>query len=263
MTAADGATSLDAALYRPTEPAATPPPCVVWVYGGPHAQYVKNAWEMTVSPLRQYLAQSGVAVLVVDNRGSNYRGLAFEAPLAGHLGGVEIGDQCAAVEQLAAAGEIDGSRVAITGGSYGGFMTLMSVIRRPDVFRCGVAISPVTDQRGYDTAYIERYLGRPADEPDAYARSSVLPHAGDLNGSVLVIHGAIDENVHLRHSIRLAAALQARGQDLDLVVLPDDRHHVRSRHGLLTRDRRTVQHLLEGLGVDLPAEFGTSSGEAV
>jgi dipeptidyl-peptidase-4 len=263
VTAADGATRLDAALYRPAAPAAQPPPCVVWVYGGPHAQYVKDAWEMTVSPLRQYLAQCGVAVLVVDNRGSNFRGLAFEAPLAGHLGGVEVADQCAAVEQLAAAGEIDGSRVAITGGSYGGFMTLMSVIRRPEVFRCGVAIAPVTDQRGYDTAYIERYLGDPADQPEAYDRSSVLPLADSLTDSVLVIHGAIDENVHLRHSIRLAAAVQSRGRDLELVVLPADRHRVRSPHGLLTRDRRTVLHLLRGLGVDPPAELGTTDGEAV
>jgi dipeptidyl-peptidase-4 len=139
----------------------------------------------------------------------------------------------------------------------------MAIIRRPDVFRCGVAIAPVTDQLGYDTAYIERYLGHPAAEPNAYARSSVLPHAEDLNGTVLVIHGAIDENVHLRHSIRLAAAVQARGRDLDLVVLPVDRHRVRSPAGLLTRDRRTVQHLLRGLGVELPAEFGTSSREAV
>jgi dipeptidyl-peptidase-4 len=200
---------------------------------------------------------------VVDNRGSNFRGLAFEAPLAGHLGSVEIADQCAAVEQLAAAGEIDGSRVAITGGSYGGFMTLMSVIRRPDLFRCGVAVAPVTDQRGYDTAYIERYLGHPDHEPKAYARSSVLPHVADLNGSVLVIHGAIDENVHLRHSIRLAAALQASGRDLPLVILPDDRHRVRSPQGLLTRDRWMVRHLLEGLGVDLPAEIGTSAAETV
>jgi dipeptidyl-peptidase-4 len=263
VTAADGITRLDAALYRPAQPAATPPPCVVWVYGGPHAQYVKDAWEMTVHPLRQYLAQAGVAVLVVDNRGSDFRGLAFEAPLAGHLGGVEIADQCAAIAQLAAAGEIDGSRVAITGGSYGGFMTLMSVIRRPDVFRCGVAIAPVTDQRGYDTGYIERYLGLPADQPDAYDRSSVLPHADGLNGSVLVIHGAIDENVHLRHSIRLAAALQATGRDLELVILPDDRHRVRTPDGLLTRDRRTVRHLLQGLDVDPPAEVGTTDGEAV
>ena len=89
------------------------------------------------------------------------------------------------------------------------------------------------------------------------------PHADGLNGSVLVIHGAIDENVHLRHSIRLAAAVQANGRDLDLVVLPDDRHRVRSPQGLRTRDRRTVQHLLRGLGVDLPADFGTASGEAV
>ena len=263
VTAADDITRLDAALYRPAQPVATPPPCVVWVYGGPHAQYVKDAWEMTVYPLRQYLAQSGVAVLVVDNRGSNFRGLAFEAPLAGHLGGVEIADQCAAVAQLADDGSIDGSRVAITGGSYGGFMTLMSVIRRPDVFRCGVAIAPVTDQLGYDTGYIERYLGHPADDPDAYARSSVLPHADALNGSVLVIHGAIDENVHLRHSIRLAAAVQASGRDLELVVLPEDRHRVRTPNGLLTRDRRTVQHLLEGLGVAVPAEVGTTDGEAV
>jgi dipeptidyl-peptidase-4 len=263
LTAADGATPLDAALYRPAEPAAKPPPAAVWVYGGPHAQYVKDAWEMTVAPLRQYLAQSGVAVLVVDNRGSNFRGLAFEAPLAGHLGGVEIADQCAAVEQLVAAGEIDGSRVAITGGSYGGFMTLMSVIRRPDVFRCGVAVAPVTDQLGYDTAYIERYLGHPDEQPEAYRRSSVLPHADGLNGTVLVIHGAIDENVHLRHSIRLGAALQATGRDLELVVLPGDRHRVRSPHGLLTRDRRTVQHLLQGLGVALPAEFGTAGSETV
>ena len=263
VTAADGVTRLDAALYRPASPAAEPPPCVVWVYGGPHAQYVKQAWEMTVSPLRQYLAQCGVAVLVVDNRGSNFRGMAFEAPLAGHLGGVEIADQCAAVDQLAAAGEIDGARVAITGGSYGGFMTLMSVIRRPDLFRCGVAIAPVTDQLGYDTAYIERYLGHPAADPEAYGRSSVLPHAAYLNDSVLVIHGAIDENVHLRHSIRLAAAVQANGRDLELVVLPDERHRVRSPQGLLTRDRRTVQHLLRGLGVELPAELGTSDAEAV
>jgi dipeptidyl-peptidase-4 len=263
VTAADGVTRLDAALYHPVQPAASPPPCVVWVYGGPHAQYVKDAWEMTVYPVRQYLAQAGVAVLVVDNRGSNWRGLAFEAPLAGHLGGVEVADQVAAVEQLAASGEIDGTRVAMMGGSYGGFMTLMSVIRRPDVFRCGVAIAPVTDQRGYDTGYIERYLGHPAKEPDAYARSSVLPHADGLNGSVLVIHGAIDENVHLRHSIRLAAALQAAGRDLELVILPDDRHRVRTPDGLLTRDRHTVRHLLQGLGVALPAEIGTTDREAV
>jgi dipeptidyl-peptidase-4 len=265
LVADDGTTPLHAALYRPPSPAQRPPPCVVWVYGGPHQQYVKLAWEMTVYPLRQYLAQCGVAVLVVDNRGSAHRGLVFEAPIASHFGGVELADQVAAVQQLAAAGELDPERVSITGGSYGGFMTLMAAIQRPDLFRAGVAISPVTAWEGYDTAYTERYLGCPQDEPAAYARSSVLPHAAELDGSVLLIHGAPDENVHLRHSVRLVAALQARDRDIELLILPDDRHRARSADGLRTRDRRTVLHLLTRLGVPLPDELasaGTDAAEA-
>ena len=266
VLAADGTTPLDAAFYRPEAPAAIPPPCVVWVYGGPHSQNVNRAWEMTLSPLRQYLAQCGVAVLVVDNRGAANRGLAFEAPLAGHFGGVEVADQAAAVRQLASAGEIDASRVGITGGSYGGKMTLACVIDEPEIFRAGVAIAAVTDQAAYDTAYTERYLGKPQDDPDAYERSSVLPRAGRLDGSVLLIHGALDENVHLRHSIRLVAKLQAVGRQIELVILPDDRHRVRSASGLQTRDRRTVLHLLTELGVPLPDELveaGTGAAATV
>jgi dipeptidyl-peptidase-4 len=265
LVADDGTTPLRAALYRPASPAG-PPPCVVWVYGGPHQQYVKRAWEMTAYPLRQYLAQCGVAVLVVDNRGSANRGLAFEAPIAFHFGGAEMADQASAVHQMAAAGELDPSRVAITGGSYGGFMTLMAAIQRPDLFRAGVAVSPVTAWEGYDTAYTERYLGLPQAEPAAYARSSVLPRADELRGSVLLIHGAPDENVHLRHSVRLAAALQALGRDIELVILPEDRHRARSEDGLRTRDRRTLLHLLSQLGVQLPEELagvGTDAGDPV
>jgi dipeptidyl-peptidase-4 len=263
LMADDGTTPLHAALYRPASPAATPPPCVVWVYGGPHQHYVKRAWEVTVHPLRQYLAQCGVAVLVVDNRGSANRGLAFEAPIAGHFAGVEVADQAAAVAQLAAAGQIDASRIGITGGSYGGFMTLMASIQRPDLFRTGVAVSSVTAWHGYDTAYTERYLGHPRHEPAAYARSSVLPRAAELGGSVLLIHGAPDENVHLRHSVRLVAALQALGRDIELVILPEDRHRARSEDGLRTRDRRTVMHLLTKLGVPLPDELVTAAESSV
>jgi dipeptidyl-peptidase-4 len=260
VVAADGTTPLDAGLYRPARPAATPPPCVVWVYGGPRAQYVKRDWEMTVYPIRAYLALCGVAVVVVDNRGATARGLAFEAVLAGQLGKVEVADQVAALRQLADAGEIDPARVAIMGGSYGGFMTLMCIIREPSVFRAGVAIAPVTDQAGYDTAYTERYLGRPEGDPDAYERSSILPRAGELPDTALLIHGAIDENVHLRHSVRLVAALQALDRDIELVILPEDRHRARSADGLRTRDRRTVQHLLGALGVPLPDELGGPDG---
>jgi dipeptidyl-peptidase-4 len=260
LTAADGTTLLHAALYRPSPDPSTPspagpPPCVVWVYGGPHSQYVKRAWEMTVHPLRQYLAQQGAAVLVVDNRGTANRGLAFEAVLDGRLGGAELDDQVAAVDQLADRGEIDRARVGITGGSYGGLMTLFALARAPGTFRVGVAVAPVTAQDGYDTAYTERYLGTPDSNPEGYRASSPLTCATDLGDQLLLIHGAIDENVHLRHSVRLVAALHAAGHDVELVILPHDRHRPRTRDGLTTRDRRMVRHLLEGLGLPLPAEL--------
>ncbi len=262
LVAADGSTQLDAALYRPAGPAASPPPCVVWVYGGPHAQYVKCAWEMTVYPLRQYLASAGVAVLVVDNRGSAHRGIGFEALLRGRLGVEEVADQAAAVRQLADRGEIDPARVGITGGSYGGFMVLRAMAAEPDLFHVGVAVAPVTDWRGYDTAYTERYLGMPDTDPAAYDGSAALGLAERIRGSLLLIHGAIDENVHLRHSMRLIAELQAAGRDVELVVLPADRHRTRSASGLATRDRRTLRHLLTGLDVPLPSDLAADQRQA-
>jgi dipeptidyl-peptidase-4 len=263
VTAADGVTTLHAALYRP-EPAGVgqPPPVVVWVYGGPHAHYVKRAWELTVHGLRRYLAQSGTAVLVVDNRGSAARGLAFEAPLNRRLGQVEIADQAAALRQLAAAGEVDATRVAIVGGSYGGYLVLRAMAQEPDLFGVGVAIAPVTDWDGYDTAYTERYLGLPGEEPAAYRETSVLGQAEQLRGELLLIHGGIDENVHLRHSVRLLAALQAAERDVELVVLPTDRHRPRSPRGVLTRDRRTVRHLLGGLGLTADVDARVAAGTA-
>lgn len=257
LTAADGVTPLHAAVYRPSLAHAEPPPCVVWVYAGPHQQYVKREWSTTVHSLRQYLARAGVAVLVVDSRGSKDRGLAFESAIRYALGNAEVEDQAAAVRQLIERGEIDGARVAITGGSYGGFMTLRAMALEPELFRVGVAVAPVTSWDGYDTAYTERYLGTPVGEPDAYRASSALEVADRIAGRILVIHGAIDENVHLRHSMRLVATLQAIGRDVELVVLPDDRHKTRTASGLATRERRTVQHLLDGLGVPLPPEVLT------
>jgi dipeptidyl-peptidase-4 len=255
LTADDGRTPLHAALYRPRQPSGSPPPCVVWVYGGPHAQYVKRAWELTAHPLRQYLAGAGVAVLVVDNRGMAYRGIEFERPLQRRLGTAEVADQAAAVRQLAERGEIDIARVGITGGSYGGYMTLRCMALEPDLFRVGVAVAPVTDWRGYDSAYTERYLGMPDEDPAAYDAASALDVLDRIRGSVLLIHGAIDENVHLRHSVRAMATLQAAGRDVELVVLPADRHRTRSASGLATRDRRTLRHLLTGLGVPLSHEL--------
>lgn len=256
VLAADGRTSLHAAVYRggrgirPDAPA----PGVVWVYGGPHSQYVKRSWEVTADPLRQYLAQAGATVVVVDNRGTAFRGSAFEAPISKRLGWNEVADQAAAVRQLAERRELRGDRVGMTGGSYGGFMTILAMALEADLFTVGAAVAPVSEWAGYDTAYTERYLGTPADNPDVYQQSSVLTHAADVRGSLLLMHGTADENVHPRHSTRLVEAFRSAGRELELVMLHGQRHRTRGS-AIRVRDGRTAAHLLRGLELPVPEEL--------
>ncbi|MDP9467882.1 MAG: S9 family peptidase [Chloroflexota bacterium] len=255
VLAADGRTPLHAAIYRAGRRRSEgPAPGVVWVYGGPHSQYVKRSWELTADPLRQYLAQAGATVVVVDNRGTAFRGSAFEAPIRNRLGWNEVHDQAAAVRQLAERRELRGGGVGITGGSYGGFMTVLAMALEPDLFAVGAAIAPVIDWTGYDTAYSERYLGTPAANPDAYRQSSVLIHAADVRGSLLLMHGTADENVHPSHSTRLVEAFRSAGRELELVTLPGQRHRTRGA-AIRTRDGRTAAHLLRGLGLPVPEEL--------
>jgi dipeptidyl-peptidase-4 len=246
VTAADGTTCLQAAIYRP--PAGVggddrPPPAVVWIYGGPHSQKVANEWGVTVELHRQLLRQRGFVVIVVDNRGTANRGIAFEAPLWRQLGQVEVADQAAALRQLAADGLFDLARVGITGASYGGYLTLMAMLREPELFRVGVAAAPVTEWRLYDTAYTERYLDMPDVNADGYDGSSLLPCATGLAGEALIIHGLIDENVHFRHSAWLLAALADADRDVDLLVFPEERHGERGDAARRQRQRRTVAFL--------------------
>ena len=133
------------------------------VYGGPHVQTVTESWSMTADLTAQYLAELGFAVWKMDNRGSSRRGLAFEAALNRDMGSVEVRDQVDGVAFVAKRWpEVDASRVGVTGGSYGGYMTLRCLTEAPDVFKAGVAVAPVTDWDGYDTGYTERYMGTPA-----------------------------------------------------------------------------------------------------
>jgi dipeptidyl-peptidase-4 len=255
VLADDGRTRLHAALYRssPT-PGGAPPPTVVWVYGGPHWQYVRNDWELTVYGLRQYLAQHGATVLVVDNRGTETRGLAFESAVHRRMGLNEVADQATALRQLAGRGELDLGSVGVTGASYGGFMSIMALALEPDLFRTAVAVAPVSEWTGYDTAYTERYLGLPSENPDGYRESSALTHVAEVQGDLLLIHGTVDENVHLRHSERLVAAFREAGRQIELVTLPEQRHKTRG-DAIRVREQRTIAHLLRGLDLPLPEEL--------
>ncbi len=222
LQARDG-TTLYGALYRPLG-VVGPAPTIVFVYGGPHVQQVVDSWGQTVDLRAQYLAQRGFLVFKLDNRGSARRGLAFEGAINRRMGTTEVDDQVDGVRWLVEQGLADPARVGITGWSYGGYMTLMCMLRAPDVFRVGVAGAPVTDWDGYDTHYTERYMGTPAENPDGYRHGSALTHAGELRGKLLLIHGMVDENVHFRHSARLLTALQNIGRSTDLLILPSERH---------------------------------------
>ena len=255
---AEDGTALYGALYQPRreregEAEAQPPPLIVAVYGGPHAQTVLDAWALTVDLRAQRLAQQGYLVLKLDNRGMAGRGLDFEAGLHRRMGTIEVDDQAAVVEQLAGGGEVDGERVGVYGWSYGGYMTVMSMLRRPDLFRVGVAGAPVSDWDGYDTGYTERYMATPQSNAEGYREASLLTHAERLDGKLLLVHGGIDENVHFRHTARLITALTAADKDYDLLLFPEERHMPRDAAGLEYQERKLAEyfdHHLRGGAAD-------------
>lgn len=218
----DDAESLQCAIFEPEGKG--PFPTIVHVYGGPHAQLVVNSWSLTAMMRPQYLRQLGFCVVIVDGRGSWGRGLSFEGAIKHNLGDLEVSDQVAAIEQLAAQSIVDKSKVAIYGWSYGGYMAAMSLARRPDVFKAAAAGAPVTHWDGYDTHYTERYMGTPSDNANGYETSSVMTHAKSITGKLMLVHGLLDENVHFRHSARLINALIQNNVHYELLMYPNERH---------------------------------------
>jgi dipeptidyl-peptidase-4 len=223
-------------------------PLVVSVYGGPQVQRVERSWSLTADLSAQFLTERGYAVWKLDNRGSSRRGHAFEAAVYLNMGSVEVRDQVDGVRFVAASRpEVDTSRVGITGASYGGYMTLRCLTLAPEVFHAGVSVAPVTDWDGYDTAYTERYMGTPKDNAEGYRASSVLTHADNLCGRLLLIHGMIDENVHFRHTARLATHFIEAGKPFDLLPLPEARHGARRERDRVYVAERTDRFFSDAL----------------
>lgn len=241
LDARDGETLYGAVWRPPTIESGVRYPLIVDVYGGPHVQQITNQWALTVAMRRQYLARQGFIVFTLDNRGSAGRGHPFEAAIHRHMGGIEVQDQVDGVRLLAARPEIDGGRVGVYGWSYGGYMALMCLLEAPDVFKAGVAGAPVTDWDGYDTAYTERYMETPRSNADGYRESSVLTHAANLRAPLLLLHGLLDENVHFRHTARLAGALNAADKPYDLAIFPNERHGPRDQAQRAALERRIAE----------------------
>ena len=215
-------------LYKPAD-TSKKRPAIVYLYGGPHAQVVTNKWGGNRGLLMQYWVDQGYVVFSVDNRGSNYRGKAFEDPIYKKMGTVEVDDQVAGVKFLRSLDYVDPERIGVHGHSYGGYMTLMTMFKAGEYFKAGVSGAPVTDWRLYDTHYTERYMGNPATDEQAYTDSSVFPYAEGLSGPLLIYHGMADDNVLFTHSTRLYKHLQDMAKPFETMDYPGKKHSIRGK----------------------------------
>ena len=200
-------------------------PVIVDVYGGPHHLHVlaaQNRWL-----LDQWYADQGFIVVAIDGRGTPGRGAAWEQAIYQKFGSVPLDDQVAGLKALTAEYTMmDADRVGIDGWSFGGYMSALAVMRRPDVFKAGVAGAPVCDWMDYDTHYTERYLGVPPKDAEAYKEGSLLTYADDLKRPLMILHGTADDNVYLRHSLRMVDSLFRAGKDFEMVPLSGLTHMV-------------------------------------
>ncbi len=225
-------------------------PAIVYVYGGPHAQSVRRDWEGAGS-LTQWLVAQGFLVWKLDNRGAWGYGHAFETPLDRRMGEIELVDQLAGVEYLKRLPSVDPDRLGITGWSYGGYMTQMALMRAPDVFACGAGGAGVTDWRLYDTAYTERYMGLPSENPDGYRECSAVTHVSGLKSPLLLIHGSDDDNVHLQNTLVYVDALSKANKPYELLIQPGQKHGIEgfpARRYVHQRTSDFFHHHLKGQG---------------
>ncbi len=238
---AEDGTILNGLLMHPLgSPPKTRAPAIIYTYGGPHGRSVANRWRR-MEPWHQYLTQRGFVVLIVDGRGTAYRGKTFEAKLHMQFGRVDVADVAAAARWLGSRPGIDKDRLGLWGWSYGGYLTVTTLLRTGKLFAAGVAVAPVADWTLYDTAYTERYLGHPRSKAakKAYAQSNPVRFAKGLQTNLLLVHGMADDNVLLQHTLMLAQAFQKHGRRFDLMLYPGKKHSIK---GTATR-----KHLLGGL----------------
>jgi dipeptidyl-peptidase-4 len=229
-------------IYRPHSRFGDGPfPTLVSVYGGPHAQYVIDGWTPTANLRAQYLSSQGYLVFMLDNRGTSRRGLDFECAIKDDMGNLEVQDQVDGVKWLVEQGLTDVDRVGIYGWSYGGFMACMCLAKAPETFKAAMAGAPVTHWDGYDTHYTERYMGTPESNPKGYRDGSVLHQAEKIQGSLMLVHGLIDENVHFRHTARLINALTTAGKKYELLIFPDARHGPRKLADRIYMEERIME----------------------
>ena len=228
IKAADGVTDLYYRLITPPNmEAGKKYPTLVYVYGGPHSQLVTDSWLGGGNLYFLFLAQQGYVVFTLDNRGTDNRGFEFESCTHRQLGTIEMADQMEGVKFLQSLPYVDKERMGVEGWSFGGFMTITMKLAHPEIFKVGCAGGPVIDWKWYEVMYGERYMDTPQENPEGYAGNSLLNKAKDLQGRLLVIHGAEDNTVVWQNSIEFIDACIKAGKQVDYFIYPHHEHNVR------------------------------------
>ncbi len=252
VPAADG-TPLNAFVMKPRDfDPAKQYPLLMYVYGGPGSQTVRDQWFGSRYLWHAFLADElGILVASVDNRGTGARGKAFKSVTYKNLGRIEAEDQIAAARHLAALPYVDAARVGIWGWSYGGYMTLMAMLYGdgPQTFKVGLAVAPVTDWRLYDTIYTERYMSTPQKNPQGYEQGAPQHYADRLREGqkLLIIHGDFDDNVHFQNTVQMVDALQKANKQFDMMMYPGRNHGIFGGSTRLNLFKKATDYIRENL----------------
>ncbi len=227
IKAADGKTDLYYRLITPPNLDSTKQyPTLVYVYGGPHSQLVTDSWLAGANLYFTFLAQQGYVVFTLDNRGTDNRGFEFESCTHRQLGTIELADQMEGVKFLHSLPFVDRDRMGVEGWSFGGFMTITMKLAHPEIFKVGCAGGPVIDWKWYEIMYGERYMDTPQQNPEGYKNASLTAKASQLDGRLLVIHGAQDNVVVWQNSIEFIESCIKAGKQVDYFVYPHHEHNV-------------------------------------
>jgi len=217
-------------------------PLIVYIYGGPAAQVVRDEWAGTHDEglFHQIMAQHGFAVFSVDNRGTPGRDRKFQTAIRHQFGGIELNDQLTALNQLLAQfPRLDRDHIAMWGWSNGGYMTLYAMTHS-EMFKAGISVAPVSDWHDYDSTYTERYLGLPKDNSKGYDESSTTKVAGKLHGVLLLVHGTSDDNVHFQNSVQMIQSLIDAAKQFRFMTYPGKTHGIGG-----SADRDHLFHMIE------------------
>lgn len=240
IKAADGLTDL---YFRMVKPIGFDPnkqyPTVVYVYGGPHAHNVDATWHYGSRSWETYMAQKGFLLFILDNRGSEHRGLDFEQATFRQLGQIEMADQMEGIKYLQSLPYVDADRIGVHGWSFGGFMTMTLMLNHPEVFKVGVAGGPVIDWKYYEVMYGERYMDTPQTNADGYEKTSLLNKAKDLKGHLQIISGYNDNTVVPQNCLEFLSRAIEAGTQPDFFVYPGELHNMAGHSSVHLHERIT------------------------